>query len=119
MIHLLFFDKFVATVSFNSENYPYVSLGNMKGINEIKMELIRLSSNSDSDFQKWNNSPQLNEGGNIIGLYCDDAIKSEDFLLQELSSGYLYNLNESPCIYVSGKSFVKTDGITESAIKHK
>lgn len=113
------FDKFVATVSFNSENYPYVSLGNMKGINEIKMELIRLSSNSDSDFQKWNNSPQLNEGGNIIGLYCDDAIKSEDFLLQELSSGYLYNLDKSPCIYVSGKSFVKTDGITESAIKHK
>jgi len=52
-------------------------------------------------------------------LYCDDALKSEDFLLQELNSGYLYNLDKSPCIYLAGKPFDKSGGITESAIKHK
>lgn len=113
------FDKFVATVSFDYDSFPYVSTNGMVGINEIRMNLTKWASNSDSDFEKWNNSPQLNESGKINGLYCDDAMKSEDFLLQELNSGYLYNLDESPCIYLSGKPFDKKDGITESAIKHK
>lgn len=113
------FDKFVATVSFDYESYPYVSTNGMIGINEIRMNLVKWASNSDSDFEKWNNSPQLNEGGKINGLYCDDALKSEDFLLQELNSGYLYNLDKSPCIYLAGKPFDEHDGITESAIKHK
>jgi hypothetical protein len=46
------FDKFVATVSFDYESYPYVSTNGMVGVNEIRMNLTKWASNSDSDFEK-------------------------------------------------------------------
>jgi hypothetical protein len=46
-------------------------------------------------------------------------LRSENTLLQEMSVGYLHNIESTPCIYISGKDFSKTDGITQSAIADK
>jgi len=44
------FDKVLAKVAFDSESFPYVSKNNNRGINEIRMQITKLSSKSDSDF---------------------------------------------------------------------
>jgi hypothetical protein len=36
-----------------------------------------------------------------------------------MNAGYLYNLSSSPCIYLSGKIFDETDGITKDALDDK
>ena len=116
---LVIFDKELAIVSFGTDEYPYVSMQNMIGINELQMIITKLSSNANKDFEGWINSTQLEEGDTIKGLYCDDLPRSEDFLLQEMNAGYLYNLSSSPCIYLSGKVFDDNDGITKSALNDK
>lgn len=111
------FDKTLATVSFNQEGYPYVAKDNLLGINDVRMNLIKLSSNSEKDFERWNNSTQLNEGGIIKGLYCDDMFKSESNVLLDMNAGFL---NGSDCIiYMTPKTFVETEGITEKTLKSK
>lgn len=111
------FDKTLATVYFDPEGYPYVTKDNLIGINDIRMNLIKLSSGSERDFERWNNSTQLNEGGVIKGLYCDDMFKSESNVLLDMNAGFL---NGSDCIiYMTPKTFVKTEGITEKTLKDK
>jgi len=46
------FDKVVATVSFDSEAFPYITQGDKKGVNELRMQLVRLASGSENDFSK-------------------------------------------------------------------
>lgn len=111
------FDKVLAKVAFDSESFPYVSKNNNRGINEIRMQITKLSSKSDSDFLTWSNSSQINEGPPIKGLYCEDVLKSENVLLQEMNSGYLYRKDGN--IYIYGKPFVLTEGITEKTFADK
>ena len=46
------FDETLATVSFNQDEYPYVAKDNLTGINDVRMNLIKLSSNSEKDFER-------------------------------------------------------------------
>ena len=111
------FDKVLASVSFDSEDFPYVTKGSNIGINEIRMNILSLSSGAEKDFETWNNSTFLNEGEEISGLYCEDAWRSEDSMLLEMNAGYLREKNG--IIYLSAKRFEEDEGITEKALGDK
>ena len=44
------FDKELTIVSFNTDKYPYASYQNMTGLNELQMNITKLSSSSNDDF---------------------------------------------------------------------
>ena len=110
----IIFDEMLADVKFKSSEYPYVTIDNMVGINDIDNTLIKLASTSEEDFSKWCNSPQLNDersSTELKGLYCDELYSSNDPFLIQLNDGYLENGDS--IIYLTSKPIDFNDGITQ------